>query len=131
MGSQKIDVLFGSVRHLFFQPCDKELLVIVHIHLKAPIKIGKQKAHDTQFLREASDVQLDATGKTKVQICDEDEIEMEQQERRWRQLLNKVFKLFAERIVEAASTSTVEVDIPFRELSFEDVPLGPMTRPTP
>jgi nucleosome binding factor SPN SPT16 subunit len=39
------DILFSNVKHLFFQPCDKELLVIIHIHLKAPIMIGKKKAH--------------------------------------------------------------------------------------
>lgn len=40
-----LDVLFSNIKHLFFQPCDKELLVILHIHLKAPIMIGKKKAH--------------------------------------------------------------------------------------
>jgi len=39
------DILFSNVKHLFFQPCDKELLVIVHLHLRAPIMIGKKKAH--------------------------------------------------------------------------------------
>jgi nucleosome binding factor SPN SPT16 subunit len=37
------DILFSNVKHLFFQPCDHELLVIVHLHLKAPIMIGKKK----------------------------------------------------------------------------------------
>ncbi|KAG8217204.1 FACT complex subunit SPT16 [Butyriboletus roseoflavus] len=136
MGSQKIDVLFGNIKHLFFQPCDKELLVIVHIHLRAPIMIGKKKAHDIQFFREASDVQFDETGnrKRKHRYGDEDEIEMEQQERRRRLMVNKEFKLFAERIAEAASTSTgetVEVDIPFRELSFEGVPFRTNVRLQP
>ncbi|KIK92016.1 hypothetical protein PAXRUDRAFT_830348 [Paxillus rubicundulus Ve08.2h10] len=136
MGSQKIDVLFSNIKHLFFQPCDKELLVIVHIHLRAPIMIGKKKAHDIQFFREASDVQFDETGnrKRKHRYGDEDEIEMEQQERKRRQMLNKEFKLFAERLVEAASTSTgetLEVDIPFRELSFEGVPFRTNVRLQP
>lgn len=148
------DVLFTNIKHLFFQPCDKELLVIVHIHLKAPIMIGKKKAHvcypflratassdpvciqDIQFFREASDVQFDETGnrKRKHRYGDEDEIEMEQQERKRRQMLNKEFKLFAERIAEAASTSmseTLEVDIPFRELSFEGVPFRTNVRLQP
>ncbi|KIJ60617.1 hypothetical protein HYDPIDRAFT_32041 [Hydnomerulius pinastri MD-312] len=136
MGSQKIDVLFSNIKHLFFQPCDKELLVIVHVHLKAPIMIGKKKAHDIQFFREASDVQFDETGnrKRKHRYGDEDEIEMEQQERKRRQMLNKEFKLFAERVAEAASTSTgdtLEVDIPFRELSFEGVPFRTNVRLQP
>ncbi|PAV23533.1 FACT complex subunit SPT16 [Pyrrhoderma noxium] len=127
MGAHKIDVLFSNIKHLFFQPCDHELLVIIHIHLKAPIMIGKKKAKDVQFYREASDVQFDETGnrKRKYRYGDEDEIELEQQERKRRQALNKEFKFFAEKIAEASTTSTgdsLEADIPFRELAFEGVP---------
>ena len=39
------DILFSNIKHFFFQPCDHELLVILHINLKAPIMIGKKKAH--------------------------------------------------------------------------------------
>ncbi|KAG5220817.1 FACT complex [Salix suchowensis] len=39
-----IDVLFTNIKHLFFQPCDKELIVVVHMHLKSPIIIGKKKS---------------------------------------------------------------------------------------
>ncbi|EIN07653.1 FACT complex subunit SPT16 [Punctularia strigosozonata HHB-11173 SS5] len=126
-GHQKVDILFSNIKHLFFQPCDNELLVIFHCHLKSPIMIGKRKAHDVQFFREASDVQFDETGnrKRKYRYGDEDEIEMEQQERKRRQMLNKEFKHFSEKVAEAATQSTgdtVEIDIPFRELSFEGVP---------
>ncbi|KAI0646896.1 FACT complex subunit SPT16 [Trametes meyenii] len=136
MGSQKIDILFGNVKHLFFQPCDHELLVIIHVHLKAPIMIGKKKAHDVQFYREASDVQFDETGnrKRKYRYGDEDELELEQQERKRRQMLNKEFKLFSEKIAEAATASTgdtLEPDIPFRELSFEGVPFRTNVRLQP
>ncbi|KZT03503.1 FACT complex subunit SPT16 [Laetiporus sulphureus 93-53] len=136
MGSQKIDILFSNVKHLFFQPCDHELLVIIHIHLKAPIIIGKKKAHDVQFYREASDVQFDETGnrKRKYRYGDEDELELEQQERKRRQMLNKEFKLFSEKIAEAATASTgdtLEPDIPFRELSFEGVPFRTNVRLQP
>jgi len=136
MGTQKIDVLFSNVKHLFFQPCDHELLVIIHIHLRAPIMIGKKKAHDVQFYREASDVQFDETGnrKRKYRYGDEDEIEMEQQERKRRQMLNKEFRAFSEKVTEAATSSTgdtLEPDIPFRELSFEGVPFRTNVRLQP
>jgi nucleosome binding factor SPN SPT16 subunit len=118
------DILFSNVKHLFFQPCDNEL-VIIHVHLKSPIMVGKKKAHvrrvfrdtedmhsyfamqDIQFIRDASDVQFDETGnrKRKHRYGDEDEIEMEQQERKRRLTLNREFKNFAERIAEAASAS--------------------------
>ncbi|KAI0797833.1 FACT complex subunit SPT16 [Abortiporus biennis] len=136
VSSQKIDVLFSNVKHLFFQPCDHELLVILHIHLKAPIMIGKKKSYDVQFFREASDVQFDETGnrKRKYRYGDEDEIELEQQERKRRQMLNKEFKMFAEKIAEAGTSAlgdTIDVDIPFRELSFEGVPFRTNVRLQP
>ncbi|KAH9842336.1 FACT complex subunit SPT16 [Rhodofomes roseus] len=136
MGSQKVDILFSNVKHLFFQPCDHELLVIIHIHLKAPIIIGKKKAHDVQFFREASDVQFDETGnrKRKYRYGDEDELELEQQERKRRQMVNKEFRSFSEKIAEAATASTgdtLEPDIPFRELSFEGVPFRTNVRLQP
>ncbi|KAK7693287.1 hypothetical protein QCA50_002854 [Cerrena zonata] len=136
VSSQKIDILFSNIKHLFFQPCDNELLVIMHVHLKAPIMIGKKKAHDVQFYREASDVQFDETGnrKRKYRYGDEDEIELEQQERKRRQMLNKEFKQFTEKVAEASTASTgdtLEMDIPFRELSFEGVPFRTNVRLQP
>ncbi|KAG6897840.1 hypothetical protein C0992_010328 [Termitomyces sp. T32_za158] len=133
------DILFSNIKHLFFQPCDHELLVIVHLHLKSPIMIGKKKAFDVQFVREASDVQFDETGnrKRKHRYGDEDEIEMEQQERKRRAMLNKEIRAFAEKIAEAASASaskngdTLDLDIPFRELSFEGVPFRTSARLQP
>jgi nucleosome binding factor SPN SPT16 subunit len=107
MSNQRIDVLFSNVKHLFFQPCDNELVVLIHFHLKSPIMIGKKKTKDIQFFREATDMQFDETGnrKRKFRYGDEDEIEMEQAERARRSKMNKEFKAFAEKISDAASTS--------------------------
>lgn len=49
---QKVDILFSNIKHLFFQPCNHELVVLIHIHLKDPIMIGKKKTSDVQFYRE-------------------------------------------------------------------------------
>lgn len=120
---QRIDVLFNNVKHLFYQPCDGEMVVLIHCHLKAPIMVGKKKTKDVQFYREASDVQFDETGnrKRKYRGGDEDEFELEQEERRRRQLLNKEFKQFAQKIEEAYD-HRFTVDIPFRDLGFNGVP---------
>ncbi|CAK5279482.1 unnamed protein product [Mycena citricolor] len=133
---QKVDVLFSNVRHLFFQPCDFELLAIVHLHLKAPIMIGKKKTLDIQFVREATDAQFDETGnrKRKHRYGDEDEIEQEHHERKRRQQLNKEIEAFAQKISDAASASTgetLDVDVPFRDLSFEGVPFRQAVRLQP
>ena len=48
-GSQ-IDILFSNIKHLFFQPSTSELIVIIHVHLKDPIMIGKKKSKDVAIL---------------------------------------------------------------------------------
>lgn len=120
---QKIDVLFSNVKHLFFQPCKDELIVIIHCHLKSPIMVGKRKTLDIQFYREASDMAFDETGgrKRKYRYGDEDELQQEQEERRRKALLDKEFKNFAEMISDA-SNGMLDLDIPFRELGFTGVP---------
>ncbi|RYP64538.1 hypothetical protein DL771_008727 [Monosporascus sp. 5C6A] len=122
---QRVDVLFSNIRHLFFQPCAHELIVVIHVHLKDPIIIGnKKKTKDVQFYREATDIQFDETGnrKRKYRYGDEDEFEAEQEERRRRAELDRQFKAFAEKIADAGKNDGIEVDMPLRELGFNGVP---------
>lgn len=122
---QKCDILFNNVQHLFFQPCDKELIVLIHFHLKHPIMIGKKKTKDVQFYREAMEAIVDETGAIKRRkgyhrYGDEDEIVEEQEERRKRAALNLEFKTFCEALTSAEPS--LHVDIPIRELGFPGVP---------
>ncbi|KAG0220695.1 FACT complex subunit spt16 [Mortierella sp. GBA43] len=119
----RIDILFNNIKHLFFQPCDGELIVLIHCQLKNPIMIGKKKTEHVQFYREASDAQFDETGnrRRKYVYGDEDELASEQEERKRRALLNKEFKQFCEKMTEL-SENKVEVDVPFRDLAFNGVP---------
>lgn len=121
----KVDVLFSNVKHLFFQPCTHELIVIIHLHLKNPILVGKKKTKDVQFYKEATDMAFDETGnrRRKHRFGDEEEFEQEQEERRQRAALDKHFKAFAERIQNAAEDELSSgADVPFRELGFNGVP---------
>lgn len=120
---QNVDILFSNIKHLFFQPCKDELIVVIHCHLKSPIMIGKKKTHDVQFYREASDMAFDETGgrKRKYRYGDEDELQQEQEERKRKALLDREFKVFAE-LISDASGGRVDLDIPFRELGFQGVP---------
>ncbi|EXJ60662.1 xaa-Pro aminopeptidase [Cladophialophora yegresii CBS 114405] len=122
--NEHVDVVFSNVKHLFFQPCVGELIVIIHVHLKNPIMVGKRKTKDVQFYREATDMAFDETGnrKRKHRYGDEEEFEQEQEERRRRAELDRLFKSFAEKISDQARDFNVTVDIPFRELSFNGVP---------
>lgn len=124
LGNAKIDILFGNVKHLFFQPCAGELIVIIHVHLINPIIIGKRKTKDIQFYREATEMQFDETGnrKRKHRYGDEEEFEAEQEEKRRRAQLDKEFKQFAEKIADAGKSEGISVDMPFRDLGFNGVP---------
>jgi nucleosome binding factor SPN SPT16 subunit len=123
-GGQKIDILFSNVKHLFFQPCAGELIVIIHVHLINPIIVGKKKTKDIQFLREASETQIDETGnrKRKHRYGDEEEFEAEQEEKRRRVQLDKEFRNFGEKIADAGKNDNLSIDVPFRELGFNGVP---------
>ncbi|KAI9144721.1 FACT complex component Spt16 [Paraphysoderma sedebokerense] len=118
-----IDILFNNIKHLFFQPCENELIVLLHIHLKNPIMIGKKKTKDVQFYREATDMAFDETGnrRRRPMYGDEDELAQEQEERRKRAQLNREFQSFGAKIVEV-SDSKLDVDVPYRDLGFNGVP---------
>ena len=123
-GGETVDVLFNNMRHLFFQPCKSELIVIIHVHLINPIMIGKRKTKDVQFYREATDIAFDETGnrKRKHRYGDEEEFEAEEEERKRRNDLDKLFLSFARKIEEADKDAHVRVDVPFRDLGFNGVP---------
>lgn len=117
-------MLFSNVKHLFFQPCAHELVVLIHVHLKTPIMIGKRKTRDVQFYREATEMQFDETSnrRRKHRYGDEEEFEAEQEERRRRAALDREFKAFAEKLADNGKDEGVDVDIPFREIGFTGVP---------
>lgn len=122
--NENVDIVFSNIKHLFFQPCTGELIVLIHVHLKNPILVGKRKTKDVQFYREATDMAFDETGnrKRKHRFGDDEEFQQEEEERRRRTELDKAFKLFAEKVSDAGREWDVSVDVPFRDLSFNGVP---------
>ena len=126
----RIDILFSNMKHLFFQPCKDELIVLIHVHLKTPLIVGKKKTFDVQFYREASDIAFDETNGARRgarrRYGDDDELEQEQEERRRKAALDKEFRKFAELIADS-SHGAVDLDIPFRELGFQGVPFRAAT----
>ena len=39
----KVDILYNNVKHALFQPCDGEMIILLHFHLKNAIMFGKKK----------------------------------------------------------------------------------------
>merc|ERR1719422_2712143 len=115
----KVDILFNNIKHALFQPCDGEMIILLHFHLKNPIMFGKKKQSDVQFYTEVGEITTDL-GKHQ-HMHDRDDLAAEQAERELRHKLKQGFKGFCEK-VESATKGVLEFDSPFRDLGFNGVP---------
>jgi nucleosome binding factor SPN SPT16 subunit len=115
--SESIEIIYRNIKHAFYQPCENELIVLIHFHLKNPIMIGKKKSHDVQFCREAGiqsdDLDIRRRGN------DFEEYENELREEQNKQRINEEFHKFTLQVEEL---KTITFDMPFRELIFSGVP---------
>ena len=48
----KVDILYNNIKNAFFQPCDGEMIILLHFHLRHAIMFGKKKQLDVQFYTE-------------------------------------------------------------------------------
>merc|ERR1719312_225688 len=115
----KVDILYNNIKHALFQPCDGEMIILLHFHLKNPIMFGKKKQSDVQFYTEVGEITTDL-GKHQ-HMHDRDDLAAEQAERELRHKLKQGFKGFCEK-VESTTKGALEFDSPFRELGFSGVP---------
>ena len=118
-----IDVMYANIKNALFQPCEKEVSVIIHFHLKNPIMVGKKKSKDVQFLTEVIDAS-EALDSSRRSVYDPDELDEEQRERRLRKTLNEAFKNFCKNLERVAKHfgANMEFDIPYRDLGWHGVP---------
>jgi len=115
----KVDILYNNVKHALFQPCDGEMIILLHFHLKNPIMFGKKKQQDVQFYTEVGEITTDL-GKHQ-HMHDRDDLAAEQAERELRHKLKQGFKGFCEK-VESVTKGILEFDSPFRDLGYNGVP---------
>ena len=118
---EKVDIMYKNIKHAFFQPCEDDLIVLIHFHLKSAIKCGEKLTKDIQFYREVVEAVQDATKGRQ----DDEEIMEEEEDRRRKEKFNKEFFNFTKRVEESlpeAHQSDFEFDIPFRKLKFQGVP---------
>lgn len=117
-----LDILYNNMQNGIFQPCESEVMVLLHFHLKNDIMIGKKKHKDVQFYTEVVDVSLQVDNRTT--IYDPDEMDDEQRERQLRKKLNVAFKEFARKVESTAKKydHDLEFDVPYRDLGFYGTP---------
>ena len=115
----KVDLTYNNIRHAFFQPCDGEMIIVLHFHLQNPIIVGKKKQNDVQFYTEVGEITTDL-GKHQ-HMHDRDDLAAEQAERELRHKLKQAFRSFCDK-VETLTKREIEFDVPYRELGFPGAP---------
>ncbi|XP_058191636.1 FACT complex subunit SPT16-like [Rhododendron vialii] len=123
---ERVDIVFGNIKHAFFQPAEKEMITLLHFHLHNHIMVGNKKTKDVQFYVEVMDV-VQTLGGGKRSAYDPDEIEEEQRERDRKNKINLDFQNFVNRVNDLWGQSQfkgldLEFDQPLRELGFYGVP---------
>lgn len=113
----KIDIIYKNIKHALFQPCENELIVLLHLHLHNPILIGKKKTNDVQFFREAGAQSDDLDIRRRGNDMEEYEIELK--DRRNRDRINEEFRRFTQGVSEI---SRFDFDMPYKDLAFSGVP---------
>ncbi|CAK9181182.1 unnamed protein product [Ilex paraguariensis] len=123
---ERVDVMYGNIKHAFFQPAEKEMITLLHFHLHNHIMVGNKKTKDVQFYVEVMDV-VQTLGGGKRSAYDPDEIEEEQRERDRKNKMNMDFQNFVNRVNDLWGQPQfkgldLEFDQPLRELGFYGVP---------
>ena len=113
----KIDIIYKNIKHALFQPCENELIVLLHLHLHNPILIGKKKTNDVQFFREAGAQSDDLDIRRRGNDMEEYEIELK--DRRNRDRINEEFRRLTQGVSEI---SRFDFDMPYKDLAFSGVP---------
>jgi len=85
-----VDIMYGNIKHSLFQPCENEVMVLIHFYLKNPVLVGRKKSQNVQFLTEVVDASV-ALDSARRSMYDPDELDEEQRERQLRKKLNEMY----------------------------------------
>ncbi|KAL8545355.1 hypothetical protein ACS0TY_005507 [Phlomoides rotata] len=123
---ERVDIMYGNIKHALFQPAEKEMITLVHFHLHHHIMVGNKKTKDVQFYVEVMEM-VQNIGAGKRSAYDPDEIEEEQRERDRKNKINMEFQSFVNRVNDLWAQPQfkghdLEFDQPLRELGFHGVP---------
>lgn len=118
-----VDLIYSNIKHAIFQPCENEIMVLVHFHLRNPIMIGKKKHSNLQVFTEVVDASQ-AVDAGRRNMYDPEEMDDEQRERHLRRKLNEAFQEFCKKVEKVAKKNgfNLEFDIPYRDLGFHGNP---------
>jgi nucleosome binding factor SPN SPT16 subunit len=123
--SERLDIIYSNIKHAILQPCEQETTVLVHFNLKQPVLVGRKKVKDIQFYTEVIEAAIKIDGAARS-AYDPDELNEEAQERKKKQMLNKIFAKFVQDVENVAdrdeSSAFSAFDIPNRSMAFRGAP---------
>jgi len=61
----KVDITYRNIRHAFFEPCENDLVVLIHFRLKSAILVGTKKTLDIQVYTEICNLVDDLDSKAR------------------------------------------------------------------
>ena len=121
--NEVVDIMYANIKYAIYQPCENEIMVLVHFHLKNPIMIGKVKRLDVQFFTEVIDASQ-AVDNARRSMYDPDEMDDEQRERQLRKKLNGAFRDFCKKVDAVAKKNNYHLEVSHCGLFQSNVVLG-------
>ncbi|XP_057872984.2 FACT complex subunit SPT16 isoform X2 [Cryptomeria japonica] len=123
---ERLEVSYRNIKHALFQPAEKEMITLIHLHLHKHIRVGSKNTKDVQFYVIVMDAGA-TLGTGRKSINDSDDLEAEQQGRNRKSKVNAEFNTFIKRISELweqphLKAFNLNFDIPHKEFGFHGVP---------
>ena len=120
--NETLDIPINNIKHAIFQPCEENMIIIIHFVLHNPIVINKKPHNHIQFYTEVGYVTEDLNDpRRKNRGGDWDELEEEALENQARQHYNKLFLDFVS-YVEKNWNSDLKFDSPYPDYGFYGSP---------
>lgn len=120
--NETLDIPLSNIKHAIFQPCEENMIIIIHFVLHNPITINKKPHNHIQFYTEVGYVTEDLNDPRRKNRGGEwDELEEEELENQARQHYNKLFLDFVS-YVEKNWNSDLKFDSPYPDYGFYGSP---------
>ena len=117
------ELTHSNIRHAIFQPCDENMMIILHFRLHKAVQVNRKRVMDVQFFCEVGSLAEDLNDprRSRGRFGHPNEMEEEEVERYMQQKYNDTFLSFVE-LVNSKADSAVEFESPFLESSFYGSP---------
>ena len=113
----------SNIRHAIFQPCDENMMIILHFKLHKAVQVNKKRVHDLQFYCEVGSIAEDLNDprRNRGRFDYPNEMEEEEMERYMQQKYNDAFLSFVETVNKKADKA-VAFESPYLDFSFYGSP---------